>query len=81
MHKPGFPLLTTISSTGATGYIGGTVLDTLANKRSYRIIALLRKVPDGFSSKYPDVNIVLGDYDNAKLISETAAKADIVVRK
>lgn len=71
-----------MTRTGATGYIGGTVLDTLVSKHpEYEITVLLRNVPSHFTSRYPSVNIVKGDYDSADVISEAASKADIVVRK
>lgn len=69
-------------STGATGYIGGTVFDTIVNAHpEYEITALLRNVPDGFEKRYPKVTIVKGDYDSFDIISEAASKANIVVRK
>ena len=46
----------------------------------YDITVLLRKTPDGFTSAYPNVKIVKGDYDSAEILSEQASKADIVVR-
>ncbi|KAF2204247.1 NAD(P)-binding protein [Delitschia confertaspora ATCC 74209] len=71
---------TKIFLTGATGYIGGTVLDTLFHQRpDYHITVLLRKIPDGFQEKYPNVEIVIGDYDDSDLVSATAAQANIVV--
>ncbi|KAK4548808.1 hypothetical protein LTR36_008581 [Oleoguttula mirabilis] len=53
--------------TGGTGYIGGTVLDTVVRQHSeYDVTVLLRKVPDDFS-KLADV------------IADAAAKAHVVV--
>ena len=46
----------------------------------YDITVLLRKTPDAFTSTYPDVKIVKGDYDSADVLSEQAFKADVVVR-
>ena len=40
---------------------------------------LLRKVPETFSSKYPNISIVKGDYDSSDILSSEAEKADIVV--
>ena len=71
-----------IVRTGATGYIGGTVLDILVRHHpEYNITVLLRKVPDGFHEKYPNVNVVIGSFDDADLISATAEKNNIVIRK
>jgi hypothetical protein len=53
-------LLTCKLRTGGTGYIGGTVLDTLVSKHpEYKITVLLRRVPESFSKRYPKVNITL----------------------
>ncbi|KAI1481938.1 NAD(P)-binding protein [Daldinia eschscholtzii] len=66
--------------TAATGYIGGTVLDTLVKQHpEYSITVLLRSVPDGFSERYPNVNIVNGTFDDTQLIADTAAEHDIVI--
>ena len=69
-------------STGATGYIGGTVFDTIATAHpEYDISILLRNVPKDFEKRYPKVQIVKGDYDSFDVIAEAASKASIVVRK
>ncbi|KAF2634472.1 NAD(P)-binding protein [Massarina eburnea CBS 473.64] len=66
--------------TGGTGYIGGSVLHTIVTTHpEYEVTALLRNVPDAFSSTYPKVRIVKGDYDSTDLLSEEASKADVVV--
>ncbi|KFA75657.1 hypothetical protein S40288_08567, partial [Stachybotrys chartarum IBT 40288] len=66
--------------TGATGYIGGSVLDTLVKEHpEYEITILLRNIPPIFHSQYPNVKIVEGDFDDVDLISATAAESDIVV--
>jgi nucleoside-diphosphate-sugar epimerase len=68
-------------STGATGYIGGTVFDTIVNAHpEYDITVLLRNVPADFEQRYPKVKIVKGDYDSFDTISDAASKANIVVR-
>ena len=67
-------------STAATGYIGGTVLDTLvARHAEYSITVLVRNVPEGFTERYPDVKVVHGNFDDVELISDTAAKNNIVI--
>ena len=69
-------------STGATGYIGGTVFDTIVSAHpEYEVTAMLRNVPANFEQKYPKVKIVKGDYDSADIIAEAASKADIVIRE
>jgi len=47
----------------------------------YEVTALLRNVPDGFASRYPNIHIVKGDYDSADVISNAASQANVVVRK
>ncbi|VBB84702.1 Putative protein of unknown function [Podospora comata] len=66
--------------TGGTGYIGGSVLAALVKQHpEYDITVLLRNVPDTFTSQYPNVKIVRGDFDDTTLIADTASKADIVI--
>ncbi|KAK3110711.1 hypothetical protein LTR53_014719 [Teratosphaeriaceae sp. CCFEE 6253] len=66
---------------GATGYIGGTVLDTLVQQHpEYDITVLLRSEPTKFRQRYPNVQIMRGDYDGGDVLSEQASKAEIVIR-
>ncbi|WPH00457.1 NAD(P)-binding protein [Acrodontium crateriforme] len=66
--------------TGGTGYIGGTVLDTLVKTHpEYNISVLLRHVPEDFVRRYPDVKIVMGDYDSGETISNAAVNANVVI--
>lgn len=68
--------------TGGTGYIGGSVLHTIVTAHpEYDVTVLLRKVPQAFTSTYPNIRIVKGDYESAEIIAEEASKADVVVRK
>ncbi|KAJ4350497.1 uncharacterized protein N0V89_009118 [Didymosphaeria variabile] len=65
--------------TGATGYIGGSVLHALVTAHpEYDITVMLRKTPEAFTSTYPNVNIVQGDYDSAEILAEQARRADVV---
>ena len=69
-----------LNRTGGTGYIGGSVLHTIATSHpEYEITVMLRKVPDGFQSTYPNIRIVYGDYDSVDIIAKNAAAAEIVV--
>ncbi|KAA8567039.1 hypothetical protein EYC84_010123 [Monilinia fructicola] len=66
--------------TGGTGYIGGSVLDTIAKAHpEYELTALLRSIPSNFASLYPKIKIVKGDYDSVDIISAAASEADIVI--
>jgi nucleoside-diphosphate-sugar epimerase len=66
--------------TGGTGFIGGSVLHTIATSHpEYDITVMLRKIPEAFQSTYPNIKIVQGDYDSVDIITKNAAVADIVV--
>ncbi|KAF3049642.1 hypothetical protein E8E11_007151 [Didymella keratinophila] len=66
--------------TGGTGYIGGSVLHTLATAHpDWSIAVLLRREPPTFRSTYPNIKVIHGDYDSTDLISQAAQEADIVV--
>jgi uncharacterized protein YbjT (DUF2867 family) len=68
--------------TGGTGYIGGSVLAALAKEqRKYDITVLLRNPPADFSTQYPSVKVVRGDFDSFDIISNAAAGADIAIRE
>lgn len=66
--------------TGATGYTGGTVLNTLVTAHpEYDITVLLRKPIASFSDAYPGVKVLLGDFDSTELLKEAASNAEIVI--
>ncbi|PPJ52871.1 hypothetical protein CBER1_11202 [Cercospora berteroae] len=67
--------------TGTTGYVGGTVLDTPYNAHpEYNFTAILRKdPPSNFKSKYPNVKVIKGSYDDAEILQSAAKDVDIVV--
>lgn len=73
-----------ISSTGATGYIGGDALYALMQKhpRDYDVATLVRNSDKGaqVASQYPSIRLVYGDLDSAETLEEEARKADIVLR-
>ncbi|EEU38636.1 uncharacterized protein NECHADRAFT_82985 [Fusarium vanettenii 77-13-4] len=67
-------------STGATGYTGGTVLNTLVTAHpEYDITVLLRKPLASFSDAHPGVKVLLDDFDSTEILKEAASKADIVI--
>lgn len=71
-----------LHSTGVTGYVGGTVFNTLVTAHpEYNITVLLRNPQPSFSEKYPNVKILKGDFDNFELLKDAASNADVVVRK
>ncbi|OBT76837.1 hypothetical protein VF21_04794 [Pseudogymnoascus sp. 05NY08] len=68
--------------TGATGYVGGDVLNRLSSAASkFNITALVRD--SGNSSRvtaaFPNVRIVHGELDNIELIEDEAKQADVVL--
>ncbi|KAF2873538.1 NAD(P)-binding protein [Massariosphaeria phaeospora] len=66
--------------TGGTGYIGGSVLHTIVTSHpDYEVSVLLRNIPDAFSSTYPNVKIIKGDYDSFDVLADAASKANLVV--
>jgi len=67
--------------TGATGYIGGDALYAIAHAHpDYEITALVRNSNKGgkVASQYASIRLVYGDLDSTDLITEEAAKADVV---
>lgn len=70
--------------TGATGYIGGTVLSQLAESHpEYSIRALVRDEAKGklITDAFKEVEVVVGDLDSADILAEEVANADVVVRE
>ncbi|KAF2162049.1 hypothetical protein M409DRAFT_58506 [Zasmidium cellare ATCC 36951] len=66
--------------TGGTGYIGGSVLDTLVKRHpEYEISALLRTVPEDFETLCPQVKVIKGTYDDHDILHKAAGEADVVV--
>jgi nucleoside-diphosphate-sugar epimerase len=73
-------LISTTDRTGATGYIGGTVLDTLVKEHpEYAITVLLRKTPAGFQERYKEVHVANGQLDDVDLIERVSAESDIII--
>ncbi|PMD54419.1 NAD(P)-binding protein [Hyaloscypha bicolor E] len=66
--------------TGATGFIGGSVLNKLLEKHpQLEITALLRSPSSAFSAKYSSVEGVKGSFDDFGIIEKAAHEADIVI--
>ncbi|PWW77366.1 NAD(P)-binding protein [Tuber magnatum] len=68
--------------TGATGYIGGNVLDELVAKYpTYVITALARTetAAAALSKKYPTIRIAMGDLDSITVLETESEKADVVI--
>jgi nucleoside-diphosphate-sugar epimerase len=70
------------SSTGGTGYIGGSVLEAISNEfPTLQITALLRFPSAEFTSRFTNIQVVTGDFDAFDVIEKAAGDADIVIRK
>ncbi|KAL6897425.1 hypothetical protein GGI43DRAFT_409096 [Trichoderma evansii] len=66
--------------TGATGYIGGSVLNKLVETHpNFQITALMRNATSDFISRYPNVSVVQGTFDDFQVIENAAQDADIVI--
>lgn len=64
-----------------TGYIGGDVLYALTKAHpEYEYAALVRGAKAAVvAAAYPKIRIIKGDLDDAAIIEEESAKADIVI--
>ena len=68
--------------TGATGFIGGTILDCLSKTHpDYHIKVLIRRPEDAekLQSIYRDLEPIIGDLSSLDLLKETAATVDFVI--
>ena len=73
-----------LSSTGATGYIGGDALYALEKAHpDYEYTIIVRDSDKGalVASKYPKTRLVYGTLDDSALLEQESARADIVLRK
>lgn len=67
--------------TGATGYVGGAVLERLLNHPDYsrfRITAIVRSTEKADKLRKLGINVVVGSHSDADIVIENAAKADVV---
>ncbi|KAI9734626.1 MAG: hypothetical protein M1834_002227 [Cirrosporium novae-zelandiae] len=74
--------MTSIFLTGATGYIGGSVLQTLTTVHpEYNISVLVRNAEKAtqISNLFPRVRIVTGDLDGLDLIEKEVQEADVTI--
>ncbi|KAL1638270.1 hypothetical protein SLS56_000078 [Neofusicoccum ribis] len=73
--------MTKIFALGVTGYIGGDALYAISKAHpEYEWTCLVRNSDKGalVAKQYPKVRLVYGDLDSSELITEEAAKAEIV---
>ncbi|KAI0033233.1 NAD(P)-binding protein [Vararia minispora EC-137] len=69
---------TTILFTGATGYIGGAILERLLDDRSLTITALVRNVDKAKKLNGLGVATIIGSLDDADMLTTAASDADVV---
>jgi len=66
--------------TGATGFIGGSVLNkVIETYPELEVTALLRSPSRAFADKYPAVKVAKGDFDAFDVIAASAEAADVVI--
>jgi len=67
--------------TGATGKLGGKVIETLLKNKvlPYKIVALARDESKAAALKEMGVNIRIGDYDNRHSLDEAMREIDKVL--
>lgn len=68
--------------TGATGFVGGTILSCLSKAHpNLHIHALIRREEDAqeLKSVYPNLKTIIGDLASLPLITRAAAEADFVI--
>ena len=69
---------------GATGHIGGAVLDLITSESpELSILALVRdeQKSERLVAKYPRVSTLIGDLDSTELLETNSYNADVVIRK
>lgn len=77
-----FPGSPCIFLTGATGFVGGTVLASLYKAHPHiRVKSLIRKEADAkeLQSIYPNLTPIIGDLSSLSVLTSTAAEADFVI--
>lgn len=68
--------------TGATGFVGGTILDSLSKTRpDVTITAIIRHeaAAGEVQRVYPDLKIIIGDLFSQSLLTNAAADSDFVI--
>lgn len=67
--------------TGATGYIGGTILHELVqnHKSEYEITALVRTQASALKVQAAGASVIVGTYDQPELLVNAAKEFDIII--
>jgi len=72
-------MTTKIFVTGATGYVGGTVLPLLLKNKAYEVTALCREKTKATKLEQLGVKTVIGDLDNIAVLEHAAVASDVVI--
>ena len=70
--------------TGVSGYIGGHFVVRLSQSHpDYHVVALVRAKAQAerVTTKFPNLETVLGDLDTHDVLVKKASKADVILRK
>jgi nucleoside-diphosphate-sugar epimerase len=73
-----------IFATGASGYLGGNTVSRLVKKHpDWDVVVLVRSEEQEtkINAAWPNVQVVLGDLDDAETLIDEASKANVVLSK
>lgn len=68
--------------TGATGFVGGDVLEALHSKHpdyEYTLMVRSEERAKPVRERYPDAKILIGSNDSSDVVEKAAAEADVIV--
>lgn len=77
------PISGEVQSTGASGYVGGSVLNGLVKSfPGLEVTALVRNEEKAskITAAHPNVKITIGDFNSKNVIEKFAEDSDIVIR-
>ena len=69
--------------TGVSGFLGGhTVMRIMEQHPEWNVVVLVRneEQKNTVLTRWPKIEVVLGDLDNKELLIEEGKKADVVLR-
>jgi len=72
-------MTTKIFITGATGFVGGTVLPLLLKNKSYEVTALCREKTKATKLEALGAKTVIGDLDDTTVLEHAATASDVVL--
>jgi nucleoside-diphosphate-sugar epimerase len=69
--------------TGVSGYLGGhTVIRIMEQHPEWNVVVLVRSEEQKniVLSRWPKIEVIIGDLDNKQLLIKEGSKADVVLR-